>query len=112
MVAIRHVSDINERWNLTARGGLIRFDVNGDDQRYLVLAGFDWEGWEDTQLRFGYQFHVVDFSADRSDGEFDYDVGQNGLYAAITFRFQDARTLGELVFLGIVFGLRVDQAQG
>ncbi|CUH48708.1 hypothetical protein [Ruegeria atlantica] len=87
MIAVRYAVELNEKWNFASRAQLSGFGVNGDDLQYLVLAGFDWKGWENTSLRFGYQFYGIDYSTDRSDGEFAYDVDQNGLYAAVAFHF-------------------------
>ncbi len=87
MIALRYISEINDKWNFASRAELSGFGVNGDDLQYLVVAGFDWKGWENTSLRFGYQFYGIDFSTDRSDGEFAYDVDQNGIYAAVAFHF-------------------------
>ncbi len=87
MVAIRYATEINEKWGFASRAELSGFGVNGDNLQYLILAGFGWKGWEKTSLRFGYQFYGIDFSTDRSDGEFAYDVDQNGLYAAVAFHF-------------------------
>ncbi|WP_217359665.1 OprO/OprP family phosphate-selective porin [Ruegeria arenilitoris] len=87
MIALRYAVEINDKWSFASRAQLSGFGVNGDDLQYLVLAGFDWKGWENTSLRFGYQFYGIDYSTDRSDGEFAYDVDQNGLYAAVAFHF-------------------------
>ncbi len=87
MIALRYITEINDTWSFAARTELSGFGVNGDDLQYLVLAGFDWKGWENTSLRFGYQFYGIDYSNDRSGGEFAYDVDQNGIYAAVAFHF-------------------------
>jgi len=87
MIALRYAVEINEKWTFASRAELSGFGVNGDDLQYLVLAGFDWKGWENTSLRFGYQFYGIDYSNDRSGGEFAYDVDQNGIYAAVAFHF-------------------------
>ncbi|CUH47731.1 hypothetical protein [Ruegeria atlantica] len=87
MIALRYVMEINDKWSFASRAELSGFGVNGDDLQYLLLAGFDWKGWENTSLRFGYQFYGIDYSTDRSGGEFAYDVDQNGVYAAVAFHF-------------------------
>ncbi len=87
MIALRYAVEINDKWSFASRAQLSGFGVNGDDLQYLVLAGFDWKGWENTSLRFGYQFYGIDYSTDRSSGEFAYDIDQNGLYAAVAFHF-------------------------
>ncbi|UWR03926.1 OprO/OprP family phosphate-selective porin [Ruegeria conchae] len=87
MIALRYAMEINDKWSFASRAELSGFGVNGDDLQYLLLAGFDWKGWENTSLRFGYQFYGIDYSTDRSGGEFAYDVDQNGIYAAVAFHF-------------------------
>ncbi|NOD65868.1 MULTISPECIES: hypothetical protein [unclassified Ruegeria] len=87
MIALRYAMEINDKWSFASRAELSGFGVNGDDLQYLLLAGLDWKGWENTSLRFGYQFYGIDYSTDRSGGEFAYDVDQNGIYAAVAFHF-------------------------
>ncbi|WP_174823602.1 hypothetical protein [Ruegeria arenilitoris] len=87
LITLRYATEINDKWGFGARAELSGFGVNGDDLQYLVLAGFDWQGWENTSLRFGYQFYGIDYSTDRDSGEFAYDVDQNGIYAAVAFHF-------------------------
>ncbi|WP_298849094.1 hypothetical protein [uncultured Ruegeria sp.] len=87
MIALRYVTEINDTWSFASRAELSGFGVNGDDLQYVVLAGFDWKGWENTSLRFGYQFYGIDYSNDRPSGEFAYDMDQNGIYAAVAFHF-------------------------
>lgn len=87
MIGLRYAVELNDKWTFAGRAELSGFGVNGDDLQYLVLAGFDWKAWENTSLRFGYQFYGIDYSTMRSGGEFAYDIDQNGLYAAIAFHF-------------------------
>jgi hypothetical protein len=42
---------------------------------------------EQTAVRFGWQFYGIDYSTNRSDGKFAYDVFQTGPYLALTYRF-------------------------
>lgn len=86
-VGIRYSQTLNDKWAFTARADLSGFGVNDDEFQYLVLTGFDWQGWENTSLRFGYQWYGIDYETSRSDGDFAYDVDQHGLYTALSFRF-------------------------
>ncbi len=87
LIALRYAVELNDRWSFATRASLSGFGVSGDDLQYVALAGFDWKGWENTSLRFGYQFYGIDYSTDRDGGEFAYDIDQNGIYAAVAFHF-------------------------
>lgn len=87
VIGLRYAVELNDDWTFATRAELGGFGVNDDDLQYLVLAGFDWARWENTSLRFGYQFYGIDYSTHRSNGEFAYDIDQHGLYAGIAFRF-------------------------
>ena len=85
VVGIRGAVQVAEDWTLGARAEFAGFGVNGDDLQYTVLVGADWKAWERTSLKFGYQWYGIDFSTD--DGDFAYDVDQNGLYLGLTLRY-------------------------
>jgi hypothetical protein len=87
VVSLRGAWEVADRWTLGARVDLAGFGVNGDDLQYLVLAGADWRVWEKTSLKMGYQFYGIDYSTEKSDGKFAYDIDQNGPYLGLTFRF-------------------------
>lgn len=87
VIGLRGVVEVADRWTLGARIDLGGFGAGGDRLQYLVLAGVDWRAWERTSIKLGWQFYGIDFSTDRSDGKFAYDVDQNGPYLGITFRF-------------------------
>ncbi len=44
--------------------------VGGDDLQWRVLGVVGYRPWENTSLKFGWQFYGVDFSTNRSDGKF------------------------------------------
>lgn len=87
IVSLRYAADISDDWQFGARVDLSGFGVGGDDLQYLVLAGFQWNKWERTSLRFGYQFYGIDFSTTRPGGVFAYDIDQNGPYLSLSYRF-------------------------
>ncbi len=87
MIGLRYATELNDDWAFAARAELSGFGVNGDDLQYLVLAGFDWQAWKKTSVRFGYQFYGIDYSTNADTGPFAYNLDQNGLYAAISFSF-------------------------
>ena len=62
--------------------------VGGDDLQWRVLGVVGYRPWENTSLKFGRQFYGIDFSTNRSDGKFAYDVVQTGPYLALTYQFQ------------------------
>ncbi|MEM7670014.1 MAG: hypothetical protein AAF317_12875 [Pseudomonadota bacterium] len=86
-VALRGGVQISDSWSLGARAEIGGFGVGGDDLQYSVLLGADYAPWESLSLKVGWQFYGIDFSTDRADGEFAYDVFQTGPYLGGTFRF-------------------------
>ncbi len=87
VVGVRGVAEISDRWTIGARADFGGFGVNGDDLQWKVIAGFDYRAWERTSVKFGWQFYGIDYSTNRSDGKFAYDVFQIGAYLALTHRF-------------------------
>ncbi|MCT8161605.1 hypothetical protein [Pseudoruegeria sp. SHC-113] len=87
VVTARYSVEIADDWIFGARAELSGFGVNGNDLSYLALVGFNWQKWENTSLRFGYQFYGIDFATDRPGGRFAYDVDQHGPYLGLTFSF-------------------------
>ena len=87
MIGIRAAYEVADRWTLGGRVELGGFGVEGDDLQYTVLIGADWQAWDKTSLKFGYQWYGIDYSTQRPDGEFAYNIDQNGPYVGLTFRF-------------------------
>jgi hypothetical protein len=84
---LRGGAEVSERWTLGVRADIGGFGAGGDDFQWTVVAGADYRPWTNTSLKFGWQFYGIDYSTDRADGEFAYDVFQTGPYLAATFRF-------------------------
>jgi len=87
VVGVCGVAEISDRWAVGARADFGGFGVNGDDLQWKVIAGFDYRAWETTSIKLGWQFYGIDYSTNRSDGKFAYDVFQHGPYMALGFRF-------------------------
>jgi hypothetical protein len=87
VVAVRGAAQISDRWTVAARADFGGFGVNGDHLQWKVIAGFDYRAWERTSVKFGWEFYGIDYSTNRSDGKFAYDVFQTGPYMALTYRF-------------------------
>jgi len=87
VVGVRGVVELSDRWKVAARADFAGFGVNGDDLQWKVITGFDYRAWENTSIKFGLQFYGIDYSTNRSDGKFAYDVFQTGLYMALTHPF-------------------------
>ncbi|MCZ6862731.1 MAG: hypothetical protein O7I42_21110 [Alphaproteobacteria bacterium] len=87
VVGVRGMAQISDRWTIGARADFGGFGVGDDDLQWKVIAGFDYRAWERTSVKFGWQFYGIDYSTNRSDGKFAYDVFMTGPYMALTFRF-------------------------
>jgi hypothetical protein len=88
VVGLRSVAQINDRWSAGAMADFGGFGVGDDDLQWKVRLGADYRPWEQTSLKFGWQFYGIDYETTRSDGKFAYDVFQTGPFVGVTFRFQ------------------------
>jgi len=79
--------EVSESWTLAARADIGGFGVGGDNLQWIVVAGADYQPWEDVSFKIGWQFYGIDFATNRSDGRFAYDVFETGPYLGATFRF-------------------------
>ena len=82
------IAELHDRWTGAILADFGGFGVGGDKLQWKVRTGLDYRPWEQTSFRFGWQFYGIDFSKNRSDGKFAYDVFQTGPYLAFTYQFQ------------------------
>ncbi len=87
VVGVRGTVELSDRWTFAARADFGGFGVSGDNLQWKVVTGLDYRAWERTSVRFGWMFYGIDYSTNRSDGKFAYDVFQTGPYMALTHRF-------------------------
>jgi hypothetical protein len=88
VIGARGTIELSERWTAALMADFGGFGVGGDDLQWRVLGVMGYRPWENTSLKFGWQFYGIDFSTNRSDGKFAYDVVQTGPYLALTYQFQ------------------------
>jgi hypothetical protein len=86
VVGVRGMAQISDRWTIGARADFGGFGVSNDSLQWKVITGFDYRAWERTSVKFGWQFYGIDYSTNRSDGKFAYDIFQHGPYMALTYR--------------------------
>lgn len=85
LVGLRAAYELSDDWNVGARVEFGGFGAGGNDLSYTVLTGFDWEAWDNVSLKFGYQWYGIDFSTNRSNGRFAYQIDQHGPYLGASF---------------------------
>jgi hypothetical protein len=78
---------INDKWAGAVAAELGGFGVGDDDLQVVATAGFRYQAWENTSIRFGYRYYSIDYSTDRSDGAFALDMDQHGPYLGVTWNF-------------------------
>lgn len=86
-LVVRGGVEVTDELSLGARAEIGGFGVGGDNLQYAVLLGADYAPWESFSFKAGWQFYGIDFSTNRADGEFAYDVFQTGPYLGGTIRF-------------------------
>ncbi|MDJ0992342.1 MAG: hypothetical protein QNI90_02095 [Dinoroseobacter sp.] len=88
VVGARGMWEINDDWAAILEADFGGFGVGGNDLQYGINALFDWKPWDNTSIRFGYRYYSIDFSTNRADGKFAYDVTQHGPYFGLVYRWQ------------------------
>ncbi|MBY8977326.1 hypothetical protein KHP62_16035 [Rhodobacteraceae bacterium NNCM2] len=87
VVMLRAATEVSEEVSFSVRADFGGFGVGGDTLQWDVVAGFDYKPWDHTSIKFGWSFYGIDYSTDRSDGKFAYDVFQTGPYVGLSFTF-------------------------
>ena len=85
--SLRAMAEVSENWTVAIRGEIGGFGAGGSDLQWLAGVGANYAAWDSVSLRMGWQFYGIDFSTDRSDGKFAYDVFQTGPYLGLAINF-------------------------
>lgn len=87
VVGARVAWGINDRWSgafMMDAGG---FGVGGNDLAISAMLGADYNINDRTSLKLGWRYYSIDYSTNRSDGKFAYDVIQTGPIIGLTVAF-------------------------
>ena len=87
VIGARYLWEINERWTGAVMGDVGGFGVNGSQLQWSASAGADYQFDNGGSLKLGLRYYSIDFSTEKSDGTFAYDVEQFGPFIGYTFRF-------------------------
>lgn len=87
VVMLRGRVDVTQELSFVTRGEFGGFGVGGDQLQWNVIAGLDYQAWENTSIGFGWIFYGIDFVTDRSNGKFRYDIFQTGPFVSASYRF-------------------------
>lgn len=85
--SLRGMAEVSDNWTVAFRGEIGGFGVSGSDLQWLAGVGANYAAWDSVSLRMGWQFYGMDFSTDRADGKFAYDVFQMGPYLGLAINF-------------------------
>jgi len=87
VVGVRGAVELSDRWTFAAKADFGGFGISGDHLQWKVITGFDYRPWDQTSIKLGWQFYGIDYSTNRSDGKFAYDVFQTGPYLGMSYHF-------------------------
>ena len=87
VVGVRAIWKINDRWNGFAAADAGGFGAGGNDLAWSATAGAGYKVGKNGALKFGLRYYSIDFSTERSDGKFSYDVDQVGPFIGYTYTF-------------------------
>lgn len=87
VVAVRGIWELSDDWTSFAMADAAGFGVNGDHLQWSTTLGFDYSRWNNGSLKFGVRIYGIDYSTNRSDGKFAYDVTQYGPFFGYTHEF-------------------------
>lgn len=82
IIGVRAQWNINEQWYLACKSDVGGFGV-GSDLAWTWQATVGYRFNDRLSTEFGYRYLHTNYS----DGAFDYDVAQAGLYTGLNFRF-------------------------
>lgn len=84
VIGARAAWELDPNWSVALMadaGGL-----NGNTQ-WSTTVGLDYSAWENTSVVFGLRYYSIDYSTQRPDGTFAYDINQFGPFFGFTYRF-------------------------
>ncbi len=82
IIGVRAQWNINEKWYLACKSDVGGFSV-GSDLAWTLQATVGYKFTERFSAELGYRY----MHADYSEGSFDYDVAQAGIYTGLSYRF-------------------------
>lgn len=85
VIGARAAWELNQDWSVA-----LMADAGGTDgnTQWSTTVGLDYSAWEDTSIVFGLRYYSIDYSTQRSDGTFAYDISQFGPFFGFTYNFQ------------------------
>lgn len=81
-LGMRVIQPLNDKWHLDASFDLGGFGL-GSDYAVQVQAGVSYAYSDTSTVKIGYRYMKMDYS----DGDFAYNMANDGLYAGIGLRF-------------------------
>jgi hypothetical protein len=87
VIGARALWKINDRWNGFAAVDAGGFGAGGDELAWSATLGAGYKVGKNGALKFGLRYYSIDFSTERSDGVFAYDVEQVGPFFGYTYSF-------------------------
>lgn len=84
VIGARAAWEINPKWSVA-----LMADAGGSSEsmQWSTTLGLDYSAWENTSIVFGLRYYSIDYSSERPDGTFAYDVNQFGPFFGFTHRF-------------------------
>jgi len=84
VIGARAAWELNPDWSAALMADAGGFDGN---YQWSTSLAFDYAAWENTSVVFGLRYYSIDYSNERSDGTFAYDITQFGPFFGFTYKF-------------------------
>lgn len=87
VIGARYAWKLNDKWSGAVLADAGGFGVNDSELQWSTSLVFDYGFENGGSLKLGLRYYSIDFSTDRSDGEFSYDAEQIGPFVGYSYRF-------------------------
>lgn len=87
IIGVRGALELSDKWSVVAMADVAGFGVSEINHHFSATLGFEYQGWENTALKFGWKYYSIDYQTTRTDGAFGYDVTQSGPIFGLTYSF-------------------------
>jgi len=87
VIGARAALALNNQWATAVILDASGFGVEDNDLAFSATWAFSKQLNDKTSIRFGYRYYGIDYSTNKSDGAFGYDITQHGPFIGLGFTF-------------------------
>ena len=87
IIGVRGAWELSDTWAVVTAADIAGFGVSEVKHNWSATVAFEYQGWENTSLKFGWRHYSINYQSMRSDGAFGYDVTQSGPVVGLAYSF-------------------------